>query len=185
MKHSARLSSRDAIIQAAFAILSRDSGATLTEIAERAGVGRATLHRYFPSREDLIRALAWMAIEEIDQAAAGVAEAAGSFSEALEKVLGALIPLGDRHGFLAREPVEQDSAITAEFERQMRETRELVEAAKREGAFDTSVPTGWIVQAYEHLLYAAGESVRAEDITPAQSADLAWRTLTSGLGGSK
>ena len=118
-------------------------------------------------------------------AAAVAAEGATSYGGALEGILGALIPLSDRHGFLAREPTEHDPALTAEFERQLRETRELVEAAKREGTFDPSVPTGWIVQAYEHLLYAAWESVRAGDITTAQSADLAWRTLTSGLGGPK
>ncbi|MCG8443241.1 MAG: TetR/AcrR family transcriptional regulator, partial [Caulobacterales bacterium] len=173
---------RDALVEAAFAVLSRDPSASLAVIAERAGVGRATLHRYFAGRDDLMRALAQIAIAEMEQAAETACEDAPSWTAALERMLAALIPLGDRHGFLAREPLEEDAALAAEFERQLRETEEMVEAAKREGAFDPAVPTAWIVQAYDHLLYAAWESVRAGDATHAQAAALAWRTLTSGLG---
>lgn len=185
MKAPVRLSSEDALIEAAFALLAENPGASLAEIAERAGVGRATLHRHFSGRDDLIRALAHRAIEEMDAAAEAACANATSCSDALRRTLEALIPLGDRHGFLAREPVEDDPLISAEFDRQMRETREMAEAAKAEGVFDRNVPTAWIVQAYDHLLYAAWESVKAGETTATQAADLAWRTLTSGLGGAR
>ncbi len=183
MTKPTRLSSREALIEAAFTVFSRDPSAPLAQVVERAGVGRATLHRHFASRDELVRALARIAIEEMDLAAEAACEGTRSSLEALERMLHALIPLGNRHGFLALEPLDQDPAIRAEFERQQRETREMVDAAKREGAFDTSLPTSWIVQAYDYLLYAAWESVRTEDATPARAAELAWRTLISGLGG--
>jgi len=44
------------------------------------------------------------------------------------------------------------------------------------------ISTAWIVQAFDYLLMAAWESVRAGDVTRAQAADLAWQTLTCGLG---
>ena len=182
-KEPTRLSSRDALIEAAFAVFSRDPSASLAQIAQRAGVGRATLHRHFSGRDDLIRALAKIALAEMNEAADAACEDADSYTEALRRTLEALIPLGDRHGFLAREPIENDPAIQSALERQLHETREMVEEAKREGTFDPHVPTAWIVQALDHLVYAAWESVRVGDATPAQAADLAWRTLTSGLGG--
>ncbi|MEM1316029.1 MAG: helix-turn-helix domain-containing protein, partial [Pseudomonadota bacterium] len=49
-----RLSSRDAILEAAFQLYARRPDASLAEVAQRAGVGRATLHRHFGSREALI-----------------------------------------------------------------------------------------------------------------------------------
>ncbi|MEM9616423.1 MAG: helix-turn-helix domain-containing protein [Pseudomonadota bacterium] len=182
MAFSPRLSSKDAIIAAGFDLLSRDSGASLGDIASHAGVGRATLHRHFASRGDLIKTMAMIAIEEMDEAAEAACEKASSYADALRRMLDALIPLGDRHGFLAREPLEDDPDITKAFERQLGETREMVEAAKKEGAFDYAAPTAWITQAYDHLLYAAWESVKAGEATHAQAADLAWRTLTNGLG---
>ena len=181
MSGTLRPSTRDAIIDAAFERLSRDPSVSLADIAERAGVGRATLHRHFSGRDDLIRALALIAIEEMDAAAEAACEDAESSADAFQRMLTALIPLGDRHGFLAREPIEDDPQIAAAFERQTRETHEMVEEAKAEGVFDPAVPTSWITQAFDHLLFAAWESTRTGDTTPAQAADLAWRTLARGV----
>lgn len=185
MTISPRLSTKDAIIEAAFDLLSRDSGASLGDIANAAGVGRATLHRHFASRDDLIKTLAMLAMEEMDQAAEAACEEASSYGDALRRMLAVLIPLGDRHGFLATEPLENDPDMVAAYKRQMNETREMIEAAKKEGTFDRAVPTSWIAQSYDHLLYAGWESVKAGEVTKAQAVDLAWRTLTKGLGEAK
>ncbi|MEM9669622.1 MAG: helix-turn-helix domain-containing protein [Pseudomonadota bacterium] len=182
MINSLRPTTRDAIIEAAFDIFSRDPSAALSEISDRAGVGRATLHRHFASRNDLVRALALIAIDEMDAAAEAACANVTSVAEAFQRVLAALIPLGDRHGFLALEPIDNDPEIAAAYARQQRETRDMVEEAKAEGLFNKSVPTGWIIQAFDHLLYAAWENVKAGETTQNQAADLAWRTLTTGLG---
>ncbi|MCI5047224.1 MAG: TetR/AcrR family transcriptional regulator [Aquisalinus sp.] len=176
-----RPTAREAIIAAAFEVLSRNPGAKLSDIAERAGVGRATLHRYFASRDDLIQALAMTAVEEMDEAAEVAMKDARSYSEALKAIVSAFIPLGDRYSFLMREPLEESTALAEEFERQAEETRQLIEKTKKEGLFDPAVPTDWLVQAFDHLLYAGWESVRTGQTTPRQAADLAWRTLTHGL----
>ena len=180
-----RPSTKDAIIDAAFDVLGRNRGASLSEVADRAGVGRATLHRQFANRDDLVRTLALVALEEMDEAAEAACESAQSYADALRLSLNALIPLGDRYGFLTFEPVDDDPELRDLVDRQMNETREMVEEAKREGAFDPNAPTDWITQAFDHLLYAAWESVRAGKATHTQAAELAWRTLTNGLGKPK
>ena len=185
MSNSIRLPSRDAIIEAAFSVFSRDPSAALSEVATLAGVGRATLHRHFASRDDLIRALAKIALQEMDDAVDAACANVASYSEAARVSLQALIPLGDRYGFLELEPLDQDPDLKADFARQQRETEEMVDAAKREGQFDKSAPTSWIVRAYDNLLYAGWESVKAGETTPDQAAQLAWKTLTSGLGTTK
>ena len=185
MISSKRLSTHDAIVEAAFDVFTRNPGAALAEVAERAGVGRATLHRLFSSRDDLVRTLAQRAVMEMDEAAGAVTRGVDTYGEALRLTLGAIIPLGNRYSFLSREPLEDDPAIAAEFERQMAQIHDAVAGAKREGVFDATVPTAWIVQAYDHLIYAAWESVHTGTATPDQAADLAWRTITSGLGGPK
>jgi AcrR family transcriptional regulator len=48
---------REAILDAAHAALVRDHRTTVQEIAEAAGVGRSTIYRYFPTRDELEQAL--------------------------------------------------------------------------------------------------------------------------------
>jgi AcrR family transcriptional regulator len=49
---------RDRILAAAEAAIARDgAGASLEEIARQAGVGSATLHRHFPSRQSLLESV--------------------------------------------------------------------------------------------------------------------------------
>ena len=45
------------LLGAGLAFLSRNPAASLAEVAEVAGVGRATLYRYFSSRANLVRGL--------------------------------------------------------------------------------------------------------------------------------
>jgi len=45
------------ILEAAQSVLTGDPSASLEQIAEAAGVGRATVHRHFPSRQSLLDAL--------------------------------------------------------------------------------------------------------------------------------
>lgn len=160
----------------------RNQSATLAEVAERAGIGRATLHRHFAGRRDLIRALALIAIAEMDEAVDAACAGLEKVEDRLRAALGALIPLGDRHGFLAREPLEDEPEIDRAFARQMKELEAEIEAAKAEGVFDPAIATAWIREAYDHLLYAAWECVDAESLTKTQAADLAWRTLMNGVG---
>ena len=181
MRETIRLTTRDAIINAAFAVFSKNPSAALSEVATLAGVGRATLHRHFASREDLVRQLARIANDEMERAVEAACANVASYSEAVRKSLQALIPLGDRFGFLELEPLEDDPDLKVAYDRQRRETEEMVEAAKREGLFDKAIPTSWIVQAYDHLLFAGWESVKAGETTSDQAADLAWLTLTNGL----
>lgn len=169
-------------MDAGFEVLSRNPGANLSDIAGAAGVSRATLHRYFPSREAMIEELAQIALKEIDQACEQACDGLQSAAEMLQSIFHALVPLGDRHGFLSYETVPSNSILHSEFHRQDRETEELVAAAKEEGLFDPGVPDSWIAEAFDYLLYAAWNNIRAGQATTNQAAELAWRTFTSGLG---
>jgi AcrR family transcriptional regulator len=182
MTDSLRPSAEAAIVSAAFEMLVDNPAASLGEIAKRAGVGRATLHRHFSNREALILALTHAAIEEMDLAVDTACDGATTSSNALYLCLEALVPLGDRYRFLASEPLDDHPDIASEFDRQDREMLELVEEAKQEGLFDLSIPPRWIVTCFEHLLYAAWESVTKQVSTPSQATELAWRTLINGLG---
>ncbi|MBO9473152.1 TetR/AcrR family transcriptional regulator [Shimia sp. R10_1] len=169
------------IIEAGFAVFSATPTATLQDVADAAGIGRATLHRHFKGRDELMAALAIAAMKELDAAIEAKTQDADSHTEALRLSFEAMIPLADRQMFLANEPLDHVPEVLAAYTRQLEELAEAVKAAKAEGGFDAAVPTAWIVQAYETLTYAAWTVVRDGDVTAQEAAALAWRTLTSGL----
>ena len=181
---SIRPDTRDAIIEAAFSVYAQNQSATLGDVAARAGVGRATLHRHFSGRPDLMRALAQIALTELEEAVEEAVKGAETYAEGFRLSLYAIVPLANRQWFLANEGLEADPEVAAAYEAGRDELRQDVEAAKKEGAFDAAVPTEWIVEAYENLIYAAWSVVRSGDATPKQAAELAWRTFTNGIKGS-
>ncbi len=178
-----RPNSRDAIIEAAFDVFGRDPSAPLSDIAALAGVGRATLHRHFAGREDLIIELTKIAIEELDTAVQAAVKDAPNYTAALERSLHAVVPLANRNWFLAQERGDQNPEIAAAVAAQRAELIAAIDEARKEGAFAPDIPTSWIAAAYDNLIYCAWETVRDQELTPKQAAGLAWRTFTAGLKG--
>ncbi len=179
-----RPTSREAIIEAGFEVFSRNPGASLEEVAKRAGVGRATLHRHFPSREKLMIGLARIANEELDEAVEVATADATSHTQGLKQALSAMIPLADRQWFLTHEPVDEDEEVRSAYRTGRDELAAEIDAARQEGTFASDIPTIWLVEVYENLIYTAWTLVRNGDATAGQASDLAWRTLTQGLKGT-
>ena len=100
-----------AILDAAAHVLSeRGSGANLADVAAAAGVSRATLYRYYPDREALLAALASAALAD---AAARLADAGlerAPVEEAIERIVRAVIAVGDRYSVIVHELVRFDPA---------------------------------------------------------------------------
>ncbi|MEM6941478.1 MAG: helix-turn-helix domain-containing protein [Pseudomonadota bacterium] len=180
---TARSKNRTAILEAAFAVFSERPGATLSDVAARADVGRATLHRHFPARADLMRALSRVAADELERAVEEATATARSAEEGLYLSLHAIVPLANRQWFLAQDWLDTDPDLAAAYEQDQEELRAAIEDAKDEGAFARDVPTTWLAEAYENLIYAAWSVVRSGEASPKDAADLAWRTLKTGLKG--
>ena len=174
------------VLQAAATVLAANPGASLAQIAEAAGVGRATLYRHFSSREDLIQALAMESLREIEESTADIESRATSARHALELVFAAVAPLGERYQFLTREAgLFNDPELARETERQMAEMKELIEAAKDEGSIAADVPTPWVLAAFDALIYAAWTAVDEGSVARNDAGGLAFRTLLEGLSPRK
>ena len=97
-------SRKQQLLLASGRVLATNHGATLGEIAERIGIGRATLQRYFPKRQDLLREIALDALREIDIALDSVLRTDVRPEESLLLMFELLAPLGDRYSYLVSYP---------------------------------------------------------------------------------
>ncbi|MEO0974202.1 MAG: TetR family transcriptional regulator, partial [Pseudomonadota bacterium] len=121
---------RETIVEAAIALLAINPGATMTQIATAARVGRATLHRHFSSREDLLHEVARYALREMETATALIDYEKLQGVPLLQAVLDAVIPLGDRYYFLAALGTEGPADVIAAYARQYAQLEEMVERLK-------------------------------------------------------
>lgn len=176
-----RLPTRQAVLDAAIDTFARNPGASLSEVARRAGVGRASLHRHFPSRSDLIAAASRQCMDEIDAATAAALADARSSRERLSRMLGAVVPLGDRCHFLVSEAVD-DEEVRKRYAEGLDWLAQLVDDLKAEGAIAADLPTDWAAANIDAQVWLAWSEVAAGRLAPAHAADLALRTLLEGLG---
>lgn len=178
----AKPTNREAIVNAAIEILGYNPGASLGEIANRAGVGRATLHRYFSSRDDLINEILMSSISDTNEAIASVDTTGLSAREELLRILEAVVPLGDRfHLVSSIAPGHQSSAVNEAYKQQLKAVEEFVERMKTEEVFAHEVPTSWIVMVIDSLTYTAWWAVNDGFIAPREVAHLTYRTLLNGV----
>ena len=180
MNTSPRRTSRQAIVDAAILCLARNPGASLSEIALRAGVGRATLHRHFRGRDDLIRAIQGQCLKETDRAVIAADNPDAPAPERLLSMFGAVIPLGDRYHFLNDEQT-RDPDLEEHYGRELKWVAGLVGQLKDEGAVAADVPSAWVLAQIDQLIWTAWCEVSAGRLDGADAPALAARTLLHGL----
>jgi AcrR family transcriptional regulator len=181
MSHSKfKLDYQHAIIEAPLELYNENPSASLADIAARAGVGRATLHRHFKGREDLLLVLAKQAIKEITAVALEAFSQSSSSLDALKRVMAAIIPLANRQWFLAYENFDKVPDVSSAYERQLSGTAFLISSAKKEGDIQSDLSDIWLARVYDNLIFAAWEMVQDEEATPKQAEELAWKTFCEG-----
>lgn len=179
------LAARDRIVEAAATVWAADPSATLDVVAQRAGVGRATLHRHFPSRAALIRTAALEGIAALAAALDAAALGQRRPAEALDALINILVPFGDRlHFLLVTGELIDDPDLAAAEAAVNGSIRQLLDSAAAAGVLRNDLPSAWRFRALEALLYAAWTAVAVGEIARLDAPELVRDTLRRGFGPS-
>ena len=168
------------ILDAATALLTANPGASMAEIAEASGLVRATLYRHFPTRDDLLRAMYAAALEEALQAILSVDPEAGKATDALGRIVDALLVVGDRYRILSEqrrgypELRDQEQSVGAPM-------IALVERGRQSGELRDDVPVRWQAAALGALVNEALRAVGREDIEREEAGSLVTTTFLESM----
>lgn len=158
---------RRTVLDAAVTLLAQRPNATMQEVADASGLGRTTVYRHFPRRQDLIDAL----FEEVlREAAETVDEALASASSARELLcdLGSrVIAIGDRYRFLDAHPDVRDRSLAGEnaMDPANNPLEQYLSAAQARGEVRGDVPVSWMLTTLRGLGVVAMVEVSAGRLT--------------------
>lgn len=185
---------REAILDAAVAVLAADPSASLADVARRAGLGRATLYRHFPSREALRDAIRAEALARAETALAAADLESLPPREGVRRAAEVLVPLGMRFRVLLAEGADVDPEFVAARDRVLAPLVGLVARATAPASTPASAPAStagdggppanplWAGMVLANLLVTAARAADAGVIEEAEAAELVARTLFDGLG---
>lgn len=152
----------DAILDATAALAFEQGlrGVTMSQVAERAGIGRATLYKYFPDVETILRTWHTRRVDAHLGELVAVRDGAGTASARLDAVLTAYAHIAQQSGGHDRELVRflhpDDQIINAH--NQLRDLiGQLIEEAAAAGELRTDTPPEELAAYCVHALSAAAE----------------------------
>jgi len=187
MSRLKRKSSEEAIVDAAIAVLASNPGASLSEVALAAGVGRSTLHHHFRTRAELVEAISLLSVTETNAATRRAIESEGTAHQRLERMLEAVVPIGDRFHFVVSapamaEPMSPDADAWVVHREELAWVEKLVVDLQTERTIDPSIPIGWAVATIDNLIWQAWREMHEGRLAPVDAPRLALRTVLGGLG---
>jgi TetR/AcrR family transcriptional repressor of mexCD-oprJ operon len=139
------------ILDAAAGVLAaRGEAASMAEIAEAAGVGRATLYRYFPNRDALLTSLFDQAVDELGRRIVDAQLDTVPVAEGIARLNRLFLAAGVRYAALAR--LDKKKAPMLELERPV---RALLARGVRDGTLRADLPADLLFDTFTGLLERA------------------------------
>lgn len=178
----------DDLIGAALRALNTDPSASMAKIAAACGVSRATLHRRFAKREDLIVHLGREGLEVWQRAFedSGIEQItaegdAAAFALALRRMVSGYVEQAHSHGFALTETFFDQVPEMAERAKDLtdRETA-VMRVGQQLGVLRPDVPAVWLGWSLFGGMVAARDALRWEEIGRRGLDDLVWTTFMNG-----
>jgi AcrR family transcriptional regulator len=174
-----------AILDAALEALASDPDSSMSEIARRAGVVRATIYVHFPTRETLLDAVMEYAVGQVVEAMRGAEPQQGEPVEALERVLRATWrQLAQFHGLLALNTARLSAEELHRRHLPMLDQLEpLIDRGQQQGVFRSDLPVSWLLAVTRSIVHTASHEIRGGRIPESEAEPAMVSTILGAIGG--
>ncbi|HEX4930176.1 MAG TPA: TetR/AcrR family transcriptional regulator [Gaiellaceae bacterium] len=174
-----------AILDAGLEALASDPDSSMSEIARRAGVVRATIYVHFPTRESLLDAVMEYATGQVVESMRGAEPHRGEPEEALDRVLRATWrQLAQFHGLLALNMARLSAEELRRRHVPMLDQLEpLIERGQKQGVFRSDLSVSWLLAVIRSIVHAASHEIRGGRLSDSEAEATMISTIHGAIGG--
>lgn len=172
----------EALLDAAALVFARNAASTLGEVADAAGVTRATLYRYYPNRPALIAALRTDALEKTRESLAHAELATAPVTEGIARVYRALVAHKSTYAALAglREPGHEKGDYIAVDRQLGGPIRTLMRRGLDQGLLRDDLSEDELIVLFGSLVQAAAHFVSEHHVGIERAAAIASSAFLGG-----
>lgn len=169
------------VLDAVTPLLARDASASTTAIARAAGISRATLHRLFPDRDALVRALLERCVQRVVSALDRADERARGGDPLVPALIDEVLPEAQAFAFLTAEPAMHVPEIDRIYEGVALRLDGMVRDAQQAGQLRADLPARWVSDVLQVLTIGGVESLRLGRIAARDVAALVTEAALHGV----
>jgi AcrR family transcriptional regulator len=174
---------REAVLNAAIALLSKRPDAPMSEIAKASGLGRTTVYRHFPTREDLIMGLFAVVAQDARAITDGLLQARLEPAELFRELgLRAVVDIGGRYRFLDAFRDMRDRALAqAEAPEADDPMLAYLAEAQRSGRLRDDLPVSWLFAMLRGIITLGVDHMVEGHAGPEEAGRYVGETLVAAL----
>jgi AcrR family transcriptional regulator len=177
-RRSDALRNIDAILQAASQLLAEHPRSSMQEIAEAAGVHRATVHRHFPSRDDLLLALRRRSLDDTIALLRDKEIMGGEPGAAIERLTAAVLRIAETNPSWRMTPMFDE--VSEERDVELREPlTALMNRGRESGVVRTDIPAVLLAASWGGLVIGMLPLIRRRQLSPEQAGTVVRRMLNA------
>jgi len=165
-------------------LFSRHGDVSMADVAKAAGLGRVTLYAHFPTRADLLHALARQAIAEAEAALdATPADPSEPADQVLARLIDATWHVLDRYRKLRTHSLTElgPDRLAQQHDPIRHRLEKIVTLGQEQGRFRTDLPLDWMITTIFGLIHTAADEIEAGRLDPQLAPGLLTATLQAAL----
>ncbi|WP_233268702.1 TetR/AcrR family transcriptional regulator [Mucilaginibacter lacusdianchii] len=176
------------IVEAAIFVFNDDLSATLETVADRAGVTRRTLHRYFKDRTDLMISCQSVMQKSCKEAMAKAINSSQDPLKQLELTLYASIDCGSKYSFLNKlhqRPEHHhahENKDCAEYDNITQQWYGIIEKLQYQQIITHTLTNTWIFFLFTGMVNTAIAALNSGNVAPNDIKRFAWLSFSRSIG---
>lgn len=176
------------LLDVATQVFNEDFSAPLERIAERAGVTRRTLHRYFASREVLLSQCLQEARRVCSQAMADAMDSTDEPRTQLERMLNAGINCGTKYALFTKlesQPTAQQAAPAADcptYPIVYARFHALIQQLQAQGVLSLHITPEWVMLFFNSIMVTTINAESTGSVARTNIRQFAWFSFSRGIG---